>query len=335
MKENLIRTLKLITILLFSTLTTISCSDDDDNNNQDNGNQLLAQHIANLNTIEVSGQSLAYLEYGPSDGDVLLFIHSIPTSSFLYRNVAEQIAEQSGYRVIAVDYLGFGQSDKQDTPGLYTLNAQANRIYEFIDALGIDNFVLGMHGIGGFIATEMMKQSTSRIDGLVIADASAWLEGATPSMTNGLVFSGQATAEEVWSQLSDFEFAQFTTNEFLEMGLSDMSLITEELLEAYTIPVNNDGTAQAYIDFFETIGTILADPDGTDALFQNFNKPVAIIWGEQDAFFDVDIVAARFQEQFSVPQNRITIVPNTGFYIQEEAPADYIRAVVRFLGEPF
>ncbi|WP_298545793.1 alpha/beta hydrolase [uncultured Aquimarina sp.] len=335
MKNEIKITLRLF-ILLFSAFAIIACSDDDDNTlNEDTDNQLIAQHLANLNFIDVSGNTMAYLDYGPADGEVLLLIHSIPTSSFLYRNVVQQIANQSGYRVIAVDYLGFGQGDKPETAGLYTLTAQANRVYAFTDALGIDDFVLGMHGIGGFIATEMMKQSTAQINGLVIADASAWLEGATPSPTNGLVFSGQATAQEVWSQLADFEFAEFTTNEFLEIGLTNDALITEELLEAYTLPVNNAGTAQAYIDFFETIGIILADPESTDLLFQNFNKPVAIIWGEDDTFFDVNAVAARFEEQFSVPENRITIIPDTGFYIQEEAPTEYINAVVQFLDEAF
>ncbi|GAA0873380.1 hypothetical protein GCM10009117_25270 [Gangjinia marincola] len=331
--KNKINNLRSLIIILVSAFAVISCSDDDDNN-AGNENQLLLQHRANLNSVEVSGNTMAYLEYGPTNGEVLILFHGIPTSSFLYRNVAEQIASQSGYRVIAPDFLGFGASDKPQTAGLYTLSAQATRMYEFADALNIDNFVLGLHDIGGVIGTEMMKQDTSRIDGLIVADTSVWFEGVTPSATNAQIFSGQATPEEVWSQLNNYEFAEFTTNEFLIMGLTNDALITDEFLEAYTIPIN-EGASQAYIDFFKTIGGILGDPSGTDELLQNFNKPVAIIWGQDDAFFDVNIVAARYEAQFAVPQNRITIVPNAGHYIQEEAPDEYINAVVEFLDEAF
>jgi pimeloyl-ACP methyl ester carboxylesterase len=61
-----------------------------------------------LDTVQVDGLTIAYRELG--SGPPVLLLHGWPTSSFLWRDLMEPIAEHN--RVVAIDLPGFGASDK-------------------------------------------------------------------------------------------------------------------------------------------------------------------------------------------------------------------------------
>ena len=69
---------------------------------------------------QVDRHQLAYLDRGPATGPVILLLHGLPTSSYLYRNVIEALVVK-GNRVIAPDFLGFGASDKPAEAAQYDM----------------------------------------------------------------------------------------------------------------------------------------------------------------------------------------------------------------------
>ena len=73
---------------------------------------------------------MRYVDIG--HGPVVLFAHGTPTWSLLWRHAMAKLA--SNYRVIAVDHLGFGQSDKPADAD-YTLAGHAQRWSALIDHL--------------------------------------------------------------------------------------------------------------------------------------------------------------------------------------------------------
>ena len=60
--------------------------------------------------VEVLGSKMHYIDEG--EGDPILFIHGNPTSSYLWRNIIPYVSDDA--RVIAVDLIGMGKSDKPD-----------------------------------------------------------------------------------------------------------------------------------------------------------------------------------------------------------------------------
>ena len=58
-------------------------------------------------------KKIAYVDIGT--GDPIIFFHGNPSSSYLYRNIIKNL--NSGYRCIAADMIGMGDSDKLDNPG--------------------------------------------------------------------------------------------------------------------------------------------------------------------------------------------------------------------------
>lgn len=323
-----------LTNLFFLFFIGISITSCDDDNMVLPEKTLLEVHQENLNTVSVNGFQMSYLEAGASNDKTLILLHGIPTSSFLYRKVVNDIAVNAGFRVIAPDMLGFGQSDKPQTAVTLTVDEQAQRVFGFATAIGVDDFVLGLHDVSGIWGMSMLKKSeANRILGLVLTDTNVGLEGSTPSPTNLPVLTGQATPREVWQQLDDADFARNSTEEFLTIGLFDDALLTEELLNAYVSPLT-EGTSEAYIQLFETFPEVAFDPDLTSTM-ENFDKPTALVWGKEDAFFDDEIVTDYFKTHFDVSDDYVTIVPNGGHYIQEEAPNEFTAAIVQFLNEQF
>jgi pimeloyl-ACP methyl ester carboxylesterase len=72
-----------------------------------------------------SDGTLKYIDKG--EGKVILLLHGIPTSSWLYRKMIDGLVEE-GYRVIAPDMLGFGNSDNPDGYELYNAKQHGKRI---------------------------------------------------------------------------------------------------------------------------------------------------------------------------------------------------------------
>lgn len=106
--------------------------------------------------VEIDGLRQAYAEAGPSDGEVILLLHGQPSWSYLYRKMIPVLAD-AGYRVIAMDHLGFGRSDKPVDISSYSYLGHYNRILRFIDALNLTDInlfgqdwgaVLGLRAVG-------------------------------------------------------------------------------------------------------------------------------------------------------------------------------------------
>ena len=79
-----------------------------------------------------SGHELSYVDEGPRDGPVLVFVHGNPTWSFFFREPIKALRDR--FRCVAIDHIGAGLSDKpQDYP--YTLGTHADNLGQLIEHL--------------------------------------------------------------------------------------------------------------------------------------------------------------------------------------------------------
>ena len=120
--------------------------------------------------VEVNGKRMAYLECG--SGKPIVFQHGNPTSSFLWRNVMPELADQG--RCIAVDLIGMGHSDKLDDPGPDSYRYVDHR--EFLFAawreLGIDRDVtLVLHDWGSALGFDWAASNENKVLGIAYMEA--------------------------------------------------------------------------------------------------------------------------------------------------------------------
>lgn len=92
--------------------------------------------------VEVLGARMHYVEEG--SGPPILLVHGNPTSAFLWRNVIPRLSGRG--RVIAVDLIGHGRSDKPDIA--YTFRQHVEYLTAFIEVLGLREVTLVVHDAG-------------------------------------------------------------------------------------------------------------------------------------------------------------------------------------------
>lgn len=100
--------------------------------------------------VEIDGLRQAYVDEGPKDAPVFLLLHGQPAWSYLYRKMIPVLVE-SGYRVIAMDHLGMGRSDKPIDIDDYSYLAHNDRLERFIQALELQDINLFVQDWGSLI----------------------------------------------------------------------------------------------------------------------------------------------------------------------------------------
>lgn len=114
------------------------------------------------------GLRVHYVDEGPKDADrVFLCLHGQPTWSYLYRKMIPPLLE-SGARVIAPDWLGFGRSDKPVNDADYTFNFHRNMMIAFIKALDLKNITLVVQDWGGVLGLTLPHEMPERITRLLV-----------------------------------------------------------------------------------------------------------------------------------------------------------------------
>ncbi len=114
--------------------------------------------------VEVNGSEMHYIDEG--QGEVILFLHGVPTSSYLWRNVIPYLTDTN--RVIALDLIGFGQSAKPKAD--YHVKSHIDYVSAFIDKLELKNIVLVMHGWGGVIGFSLAMANQDNFRGLAFLE---------------------------------------------------------------------------------------------------------------------------------------------------------------------
>lgn len=117
--------------------------------------------------IEVNGERMHYLEGGDPAADPILFIHGNPTWSYLWRNIMP-IVEPKG-RVIAVDLIGLGRSDKPEIG--YRIEDHQRYLDGFIEAMNLENITLVVHDWGSTLGLNYAAAHPGNIKGIVLMEA--------------------------------------------------------------------------------------------------------------------------------------------------------------------
>ncbi len=117
----------------------------------------------------MDGVRLHYVDAG--EGWPLLMVHGNPTWSFYWRRLIQ--AFERHYRVIAVDHIGCGLSDKpQDYP--YTLPQHINNLVRLVEQLDLQRITLVAHDWGGAIGLGTALRLSERFAGLVLLNTGAF-----------------------------------------------------------------------------------------------------------------------------------------------------------------
>jgi pimeloyl-ACP methyl ester carboxylesterase len=128
-------------------------------------------------TLTYGQYQLAYEVYGSGDR-VLVWLHALLFDANLGRGLARRLAAR-GNRVVLLDLLGHGRSQKPRHAGAHRMDLYAEQVRCLLDELGVDQVVLGGVSLGTNVSLLTAAQAPERIRGLVLE--MPVLEWATPA----------------------------------------------------------------------------------------------------------------------------------------------------------
>jgi pimeloyl-ACP methyl ester carboxylesterase len=117
-----------------------------------------------MKTVELSDNLIAYRESG--QGRPLLLLHANPGDHRDFEAIVPALAER--YRVIAVDWPGYGQSPAPQPPQSASAFLYAELLQAFIQALQLEDVLLMGNSVGGFAAVQTALAMPDKVAGLVL-----------------------------------------------------------------------------------------------------------------------------------------------------------------------
>jgi pimeloyl-ACP methyl ester carboxylesterase len=112
------------------------------------------------------GHTLVYDVYG-DEGPLLVYLHGLLIDSEINRGIADAVAAR-GHRVVLLDLLGHGRSDKPPHASEYRIDTYAEQVFGLLDHLGEPDAVLGGMSLGANISLFAASEKPDRVRGLVL-----------------------------------------------------------------------------------------------------------------------------------------------------------------------
>ncbi|TGL37635.1 alpha/beta fold hydrolase [Leptospira perdikensis] len=194
---------KLLTTTILSALLFVQCA-----STLHKTGISLERYRSDLETksILVDGLQWKYTEK-PGDREILIAVHGFGGDKDHWTRFFRHLPE--GIRVFSPDLPGFGESDKPEGAN-YTQEAQADRLYQFTETLGLKNFHIAGNSMGGGIAGIFAAKYPEKVKSLILFD-NAGIKSPTPSEMQTIEMSGKPsplllTSPEDFDRLLAFTF---------------------------------------------------------------------------------------------------------------------------------
>lgn len=251
----------------------------------------------------IFGTTTRYYDVG--SGPTLILIHGIGGDADDWAFCLDALA--SSHRVIALDLLGFGRSDKPLID--YTIAGFVELLERFLRTLNIARATLVGHSLGGWIAATFALQSPQALHKLVLVDA-AGVWGDTTALPVDLHVSTLAHMRDIFQHL--FYDKRFATDALIEMAY-------RQHLQ------RNDGyTIQSVLQHLR------GGREHLDERIGQLSLPTLIIWGEQDEM--IPLAIGRRIHQL-VPASKLEVIPHCGHLPNLEKPSELVRCLLEFAAE--
>ncbi|AXF86324.1 Lipase 3 [Ephemeroptericola cinctiostellae] len=279
----------------------------------------LAARLARLLvcTAQVEGQTMAYFDNQRADQPVVLFVHGFTGDKENWLMVAPKLTRD--YRVIAVDLLGHGASDKP-LGGDYAVTAQARRLGVLLNQLGIVQpvHVVG-NSMGGLIAGYFaalfpeMTQTVTFIDSAGMPVHNAFSEQVRVDMMAGRCALVAEKIEDLDRLEALVSYKKVRAPRFLREALIARKIPNRAVYFNVLKAITNED----FDDFREPLVDVLP----------KITAPVLILWGKEDCIVSVDAVDVMLQY---VHAQKVVVYEQVGHVPMIEAPHETARDLKAF-----
>lgn len=262
-------------------------------------------------SFQTAAGRLHYVDVGPRDAPVLLCLHGNPTWSFYYRRLIADLSAR--YRVIGLDHLGCGLSDKpQNYP--YKLANRIADVRAFAESLDLRRITLIVHDWGGAIGLGFAQVEPERIERLVISNTAAFPSRRIPLSIDVCRVPGFGAL--AIRGLNVFSRAA------LIRAVAHRERLSPAIRAGYLAPYASWRDRVAQLRFVEDIPMRPEHPSYAllasigEGLGKFAGHPILLLWGERDFCFDRSF----FDEwRWRFPRAAAELYPDASHYVLEDA----------------
>jgi pimeloyl-ACP methyl ester carboxylesterase len=263
-------------------------------------------------TVTVDGHELDVAYYDEGSGDPVVFLHGIPTNSYLWRDVIGPIAAER--RVIVPDMIGYGNSSMFDGFDR-SIRAQEEMITELLSALDVESSSLVGHDLGGGVFLRYAAHRPDAVDELVISNSIAYDSWPIQLITDlGLPETARETGvEELQAMLDDLFRDTLHGSEH-----------SDAFLDGMTTPWNSEAGVTSLVRnaiSTNTNHTTEIDPATIEAR-------TLLLWGADDQFQSIEW-AERLQADIETAE--LIGLDDANHWVMEDRPDAYRDELADFL----
>jgi len=255
--------------------------------------------------VDVDGLRLHYLDEGPRSGRPVVCFHGEPTWVYLYRKVIVPLVA-AGRRVVAVDYAGFGRSDKPTDRRWYSYDRHVAQVTAALAHLNLQQATVVVQDWGGPIG---LRWATENHD--VVADLAILNTGLFTGRVSKGFLAWRAYAEKT-PDLPVGDLVQGAT----------VSALPPEVVAAYDAPFptaqSKAGAAQfpLLVPLSEDSAEAHAMLAVTDVL-SRWTKPTLVAFSDADPIFPFPAAGQQFCQLIPTAGEQVKIT-GASHFLQED-----------------
>lgn len=263
---------------------------------------------------------------GPKHGPAVVLLHGFPELNVSWRHQIPALAE-AGYQVIAPNQRGYDGSVRD---GSYATADLAADVVAMLDALGVDAATVVGHDWGGGVAWTMAHLYPHRVDRLIAMNCPPPLVLSHELLTNPtqffkswymFFFQLPILPERFVSKMVPGALIGGSYNRDAWKGVD---LTPYE--EAFATPDLARGPVNWYRGAFRHPAALRK--------LQPITCPIQIIWGVEDRFLGLELIAPQSMRRAVAYGNEpdVVLIDGAGHFVQNEAPEQVTEAMLAWLG---
>jgi len=266
--------------------------------------------------VKISGVNVHFVETGK--GPPILFLHGLGGS---WRDWSANLpAFASNYRAMAMDFPGFGESDKPEVR--YSIEWLTDVVERFLQQQECDRLNLVGHSMGGLVALNLASRPKSRVKKLVITDA--------VGVSDKSEFLAYAMSKKIMGADTEWEFVEsFLKDQFRSMAddliEKQKPQTARDLFESLKVPIIGKPLLPMTPEV-QMIASIF-DFDIRPKL-ASIQQPTLILWGAKDSIASPQ--DASFL-QTKIHASTLIIFPDSGHSPMMEHPSLFNQELGKFL----